>query len=219
MLRRDFLLKPLPALGLLAAIEVAFIAWDRLVGFPGYGFYLGTSLVLGFMLSFVVLRPMGNNLLAAGIAAGGRFQPGDFRASWSVLPVRIETVLRGVYLHGMATGLLIWGFAVGINLLDTWLETGVLRLQDQDGDSAGKYILPFIAAVPTVAGGMICAAVGDKVRGMISLAASIGVLVGHHVCLILKFPVPLHTAVMIVLAALGGIPPLVHLRKRRATPG
>jgi hypothetical protein len=212
-LRRDLWLKPLPIGLLFFALEGGLIALDRIVPFPEFGFYIASTLVLGFFFSFVVLRPMNSNLIATGITGGSRnIKSGDFLNALSVLPLRRESILRGVYLHGLITGTLLWAAVIGTNLLSTWLELGEARLVDFDGDHAGKYLIPYIALVPCIAGGLTCAAKGDALFGFISLGSGIAVFMGHIVCLGCNLPMPLHAGILVLLAVMGGLPPLKHLR-------
>jgi len=215
-LRRDLWLKPVPWIGSLLALQAGLVVLDRCVVLPDYGYYLLSCIVIGFMFSQVVLRPMGSIMIAAKLR---RYSSGsgEFMSAWSTLPVRREAVLRAVYLHGLTLSAFTWMLGAGINMFNTRLERGVWAMMDPDGDSAVKYIVPFAALVPCIAGGLTCAAVGDKVRGFTSLAAGVAVLFGHHIFLVMKLPTQVHTALIISFAIAGGVPQLVHLRKTRAS--
>jgi len=213
-LRRDFWLKPVLPLVVRRGLEPAGLIYDQWFGFPEMGFYLYTCLVMSGVLSLVVLKPMGIPLIEAGgglgLAAGAA---GRQARAHEVLPVRREAVTRGIYLHGLLTGLLIWGTVVGVNLLTTWLNLGELRMVDIDGDSADKYILPYIAVVPCLAGALTSSAMRDLGRVMVCMAAGGGIFLGHTLCLILDATTWLHAGLLVGLALLGGIVPLNYLRR------
>ncbi len=220
-LRRDLWLKPLPLATVIVAVEALLIALNQFVDLTSnHIFYAASSLNIGMGFSFIAFRPMANNLIAVGLSVASASRPSDFRGAWAVLPVRPESVMRGVYLHGLATGFFLWLTALGTNLANTWLKTGVFRFEDFDGDPGGRLLVPLVAAVPCLAGGLTSAAAGDGVRGWICLVSGMGVFVGNMVCLGTKVPWPSHAALLLLLAAAGGIPPLVHLRGRTArAPG
>jgi len=216
-LRRDLWLKPLPLALMIVAIEAVLLAANQLFDLSSHHvFYGASSLNIGMGFSFLALRPMSNNLIAAGLSAASGSRPSDFRAAWAVLPLRPESVMRGVYLHGVVTGLFLWLTVLATNLTNTYLKTGAVRFEDFDGDPGGRLLLPLVAAVPCLAGGLTNAATGDGFRGWISLGAGIGVFVGNVVCLVNKVPWQAHGALLVLLALVGGLPPLVHLRGRTA---
>lgn len=216
-LRRDLWLKPLPLALMIVVVQALLLAANRFFDLSSYHvFYGASSLNIGMGFSFLAFRPMANNLIAAGLSAASSSRPSDFRGAWAVLPVRSESVMRGVYLHGVATGLFLWLTVLATNLTNTWLKTGAARFEDFDGDPGGRLLLPLVAAVPCLAGGLTSAAVGDALRGWICLGAGIGVFVGNVVCLVEKVPWPAHATLLVLLAVAGGIPPLVHLRSRAA---
>jgi|GEM_PF-2285863 len=218
--RRDLWLKPLPLAATIVAIEAVLLAADGIFDLSRYHlFYGASSLNIGMGFSFLAFRPMANNLIAAGLSAASGSRPSDFRAAWAVLPLRSESVMRGVYLHGVVSGLFLWLTVLATNLTNTWIKTGALRLEDFDGDPGGRLLLPLVAAIPCLAGGLTSAAVGDAFRGWLCLGAGIGVFVGNVVCLVNKVPWQAHGALLLALALVGGLPPLVHLRGRTARAG
>ena len=206
-LRRDQWLRPLPAAGLLFAVESALVAADQMIGFPDKGLYWGSCLVFGFLFSYVALRPLGCNLFTPYTESTG------FSAAWNVLPVRREAVIRGVYVHGLVAGVGIFAGIFGVAFVTTWLDTGTAAFVDFHGDPAGEAFYPLIALVPCLAGGLTSAAAGDRLLGFICLAAGTCVLMGHFLLLILEAPAWFHSAVLIALALCGGVPPLRHLGK------
>ncbi|MBU0755714.1 MAG: hypothetical protein KJ645_11285, partial [Planctomycetes bacterium] len=218
-LRRDFWFRPLPLVGIFLLIEAGIVVIDQIITFPDFGFYICSSLVFGFMLSFVVLRPMGVHFFET--ALGGRTgspRSGDWGRAWMVLPVRRESMTRAIYLHSLIAATLLWIGILGVNCLDTCLETGLFALRDTDGDSAFPYLFPYVALVPCVAGAVTCVAVGDMFRAFIAIAAAVAFFIGHIALLILKTPTAVHAGVLIALALVGGGPALRYLRRSKGVP-
>jgi hypothetical protein len=160
----------------------------------------------------VALRPVNSFIIAVGLRGGQGYVPGDFSAAWSVLPVPREKVMRGVYLHGFIMGTLIYVLALGVNILKSWIEFGAPGIYHEEGESAVLFAVPFAALIPCLAGGITAAATGDRTLSFLSLGAGIAVLVGHLACLMADLPGPLHAGLLILLAVVGGTPPLKHLR-------
>jgi len=210
-LRRDFWLQPLRVAALLLSLEVVFLAFGMVIELPEYGLYFATSLVFGLLFSFVVLRPLGCLVFSAG------FEDGGFPAAWTVLPVAKHTVMRGVYLHGLISSIGLWIAIMGINALSTWIDSGQPGITDLDGDPAWRLLGPLAAIAPCLAGGVTAAAAGDGKRGLLSLAAMLTILLGHFACLILDVSLAIELCAVILLAAIGALPPLVHLRGRMET--
>lgn len=216
-LRRDRWLKPLPAVALFLALEALVIAIDQVVVLPEYGFYFMSVFVISFLFSLVALKPFGCNLFAVGIiiASSGSSRTSDFLRAWSILPVRIEAVLRSVYCHGFLIGLGIWVLAVTVEPLSSWLKTGELQFEGFGDNHAGRYILPMITLVPCLPAGLVAAATGDRLRGFLSVGAGIAILVGHHAFLMLGLAPAIHLGLLILFALVGGVPALTHLRAPR----
>lgn len=212
-LRRDMWLGPLPAAAALIGLEAVFLVLNQIVTLPRFGFYILSSLVFGFIFSMVILRPMGSQVIAMGLSSMSNiYDPGDYCAAWSVLPVRREAVTRGIYLHGLISGTAAWLLVLAVNLVNTWLKTGEVFFSDTEGDPAGKFFLPMIALVPCMAGGLTCASVGDRLKGILSLGAAIAVFVIHFGCIMTRAPMTFQISLLAAVAVVGGIPPLVHLR-------
>jgi hypothetical protein len=212
-LLKDQCLKPLPWTLSLLALQAVLVVVDQCVELPRFGFYMGSALVLGFLFSMVALRPVSSLIIAAGFRGGLGYKSGDFMAAWSVLPLPREKVIRGVYLHGLLTGILIYVLALGVSALNTWLETGTWAICHEDGSPAGRFAVPFLALVPCLAGGLTGAAVGNRVSTILGVGAGIAVLVAHLACLVNKAPLSLHFVILIGLAAVGGLPALRHLKR------
>jgi carboxyl-terminal processing protease len=226
--RRDQWAGPLRRWGLMLAgfvvIGVTVVALDYAgvltedSGDLYYGLVFGLSFSL---IGMLVLFPLGVHLFQTD--RGGRdgsMMTGTFCSAWSTLPVRRLTVIRAVYLHGLVAGVVWFLFLGGLLLLAHTLELRSLRML--------RFFLPLLVAVPAVAGVLTCTAVGDKVRGLIAFLAVLLVLPVHiGVETATRWAGLLHgspsvlaidLALLALLGAIGGLPPLVHLRLRSRRP-
>jgi hypothetical protein len=208
-------------LAMLAAVVAVVLALDVRGLAPRYSLLQAAVLVLVFVVT-AALQPFGSKLIALGLSGRFGVRMGDFGRAWSVLPVRREAVLRWVYLHGLVFGAVAWTGAVSIILVRSWARFGVFGLHAADGGALGELVFPFAAAVPCMAGALTAAAVGDRLRTVISGVALLMVFHGHPVLLIAlgatlggdsELAHGLHLAAMLLVALIGGVPPLVHLRR------
>jgi hypothetical protein len=162
------------------------------------------------LLTAVLFYPLGLKLVSAAAPGSGAVWNGYFLLAWSALPVRRETVLRAVYAHGWAAGGLVWLLLC----LYTWLYGG------------GPWLPLFeLAGVVLAAGVLVCAAAGDRWRGTAALASLIVFQLGPMLLATLEYVLsalgaPIHVphrpvlmAGAYFLALVGGLPPLVHLRR------
>lgn len=167
------------------------------------GFFVGFALTLSSQLLF---SPCGTPLLGRQARRGGTpLFGGHFVAAWAALPVRRDVLLRGVYAHG-----LMWGCCLTVLLL-IQPELGRSQLLAAAG----------LAASLSVAGALVSVAIGDRSRGLLSMAATAVSLGALAMPAMLTHAAPAWTTVApIAVAALagaaGGLPPLVHLGLRRA---
>jgi len=79
-----------------------------------------------------------------------------------------------------------------------------------------RYVLPLLAIIPCLAGGLVNAAVGRMALTILSIGAGMGVLMGNILLLSLKAPEGLHAAFMVSAALAGGLPALRYLKANRA---
>jgi len=220
----DFLVRPLPwlAAALVAqgiVLVAGLLVWPgvRLLGEDSPGLvYFGSIVVLSFALSLIALRPMASAQAVAGLFGKPNYREGDFVAAWSVLPVRREWVLRGVYLHALLVSLFIFTLALGVNLLKAVVEHHQWAVLDFEHNPAARLFVPLVAAVPCVAGFVAASAAGRRRKAVLAAAALLAVIHGHLLMLILKVPVPIHAAVLVALALVGGGPVLFDLQRRSA---
>ena len=123
---------------------------------------LGWAHAFLFMAAvFATVYPYGLNLATAG--AGRLLGPteGGFLRAWSTLPVRRSVVLRGVYLHGLVAGSVLWLLALGLSL-------GTTAIVDPGGESR-TLLFPLLVLVPCLAGYMTSAAAGAAYRAFIPI--------------------------------------------------
>jgi len=216
---RDLLWQPLARnrAVVLVAIggQAALLVGEAAGVWPPMIFHVGSSLALGLLLAQVVLRPLGSPMLMASISGLGKHRLGDFAAAWSVLPVPRHTVLRGVYLHGLVGGLVLWALMVGVFYARAWLEMGGVAFSDPDVARTAALLLPAASAAPMLAGLLVSLAAGSR-----RFAAFVGVLlVGYLPLQIVVERLELVAgplAGFALAAALGiaaGLPPMAHLRR------
>lgn len=223
---RDFVLRPLPlALGLLAAQASLMAAGTilfpgvHLAGEDGPGIvYMGGSLLLGVALGYLALRPMRSAQAVAGVFGRPGYRTGDFIGAWSILPVRRESVLRGVYLHGLLSTAAIWAAAVASAVVSSRLEHGPFDAAAFITGSPGTLLLPMAAVIPCMAGLLAAGAAGSKGKATLAAVALIAVFQGHFLLLMLRTPLPLHAAFLAAAAVLGGAPILPDLRRPSMRP-
>jgi len=224
---RDFVLRPLPIALTLLAIQVALVVVDalwfadfHLLEDDGPGvLYAGSSLMFGVALGFVALRPMGSVQAIAGVFGKQGYRTGDFLQAFSVLPVRREVVLRGVYLHGLLATGAIWVVAIATGIVSEGMTAGSYDAAQFFGRSPGFLLVPMVAVVPCIAGMLTAGAAARKGMAMLAGISMIAVFHGHFVLLILKTPLPIHAGFLLLAAALGGVPVLSELRRPRAPAG
>lgn len=219
-LRRDFWARPLPALALLLLSQSILIALEYLGVFPELAFYFCSCLVFGFMFSVVALRPLGfypGQAETEGTSTRAA-QVLSNHAPWNYLPVRREGVIRGIFLHGWITGAFIWTGVIATNLVSSRLNSGEWILRDMDGDHAAKYLMPHVALIPCLAGGLTSMTAGAGFRAMVSVAAAISILGGNVALLIMKAPPVIHYGLIILASLVGCLPALRYLRRPAPAP-
>ena len=226
---RDFCLWPLPLTAALLMYQALLVAADRLVlpevhllgeDSPGL-LYLGSMVALTIGFGFVVLRPLGSNQALAGLVGKTGYRPGDMAGAWAAVPVRRHVLLRGVYLHGLLTTGLLWVAAVSTPVVSLWLERGVLDLGGRQGATIRDLLVPFVAVVPCIAGMLAASAAGSKGKAIVAALMMVLVLQGHPALLMLRVPTAIRAVLLLVAAALGGLPVLPELRvtmPARGTP-
>jgi hypothetical protein len=204
-LLRPMLVRVAPAVALLLG---AFLL-ERFGGVPRVVYLLCLPPAAVLLISFYA-APFGINLFATDRAAGSAsLLGGAYGRAWAGLPVRPDAVARAVYVHGLTSSLLAW-----------LIWTGFTRLADRLA-LRGSLDLPLALAIPCAAGLLLCANVGDYWRGMLSALTIFSFLPAHVFTTIplLKAEwaprdaAALNFGVLLALAVLGGLPPLVHLRR------
>jgi hypothetical protein len=168
----------------------------------------GHALLL--VVAFAVVAPICVAPLGISITHGDVFS-GRYARAWAPLPLRPESVRRTVYVHALLTTTLVW-----LLFLAHSLVVASLGLRGW----GWPWTLPLGLVIPCAAGFLLCGAVGDRRRGFLSAATLATFLPVHLVTLtgvwkdILGLSSgKLDLGVLLALALLGGVPPLVHLRR------
>lgn len=183
----------------------------RLVAFKGFA-GLVAFLQWLFLLALPFF-PFGLPLVRSRTPASSLFG-GSFMRSWGALPVPREAVARAVYAHGLLASGLAWlFFTLQVTLLD-----GPFGLP--------LYELPAVFLMPAI---VVCEAVGDRRRGFLAVAGLAGFQFGVPFALALvpellpalvpSLPGPkgaLLFPIAYVVGLVGALPPLAHLRGRKA---
>jgi hypothetical protein len=150
--------------------------------------------------------------------SGGSLFSGRFLRSWSPLPVPRQRVIRGLYAHGL--------IAAGV----VWLVLCAHVAQQGGARALGGLPLFELPAVLLVAGIVTCEAVGDRGRGLLAIGCLVGFQLVVPAALALANTVVDLSAVGFArsesfwlaeafgLGLLGGLPPLVHLRRGALQP-
>jgi hypothetical protein len=208
-LQRDLLLGPFANNLLLTAGAVVGLVAAAILPAMSKPRSFVAGVVLGISAAFLLL-PLGIPLLGRqGRRGGTPLFGGWFVAAWAALPIRRDVLLRGVYAHG-----LIWGFGVSLFMMTLMLT---------EGDLGDPGLVPPVglAASVSLAGALVCVAVGDRWRGMLSMSATVFALGSLALPAALTDVAPVWTtvapaAVAALAGAVGGLPPLVHLVARAA---
>lgn len=222
------------ALGFLALLGVLILesrgALSRLAerGSLEADFIKGGSLgALIGLLPLPLLYPVGISLLK-GVTGSrpGSLAPGGYAEAWSVLPVPPWKVSRAIYEHAFLGGVILWGLLMAYALLAYTMGVNSHRIV--------LYFLPLVLAVPCGSGLLVALAFGDNLRTGLSLTClllfvplQIGAeyLAGRFPFHLLAVPdgpaARLSVCVILglLLALVGGLPPLTYLRRDRAARG
>jgi hypothetical protein len=158
------------------------------------------------LLTAVLLYPFGLKLVSAAAPGTGALWNGYFLSAWSGLPVPRTTVLRAVYAHGWVAGGLVW------------LLVCLYTVLNRGGPWLPLFELPGVVLAAAV---VLCAAVGDRWRGSLALVSLVLFQLGVPMGLAaadstLSLHLPKGAILMgaaYLLALVGGVPSLVHLRR------
>jgi len=224
-LRRDAWEQPLRQFGpwtaaSLVVLGIAF-ALEHLGRLHVLALLVTAELVLVPLL-VASLRPLGSELVGMALTGKHGGRRGDFLRAVSVLPVRPTAVLRTVWLQALVLVTVVWLSALCLFALHAWLHVGRFALVDSDGHSLVRLLLGFGVVLPCHAGLVLSAAVGDRARMIVSGAAWIAAINGVPVLLFAAerlgqgdrgASLAIQAAGMACIALVGGLPPLVHLRR------
>ncbi len=219
--RRDLVALPLRRYGMFYLLATGLAVALMLAGnLDRLAFLVG--MVLAFLAVFVLPKPLGSNLLGWGLKGRRGVKTGDLYRALSVLPLKRETILRGVYFYTLAAGGAIWFGAVVLIAARVYVRTGEpLWHASQTGD-LDMFLWPSLLLVPAVAGFIVSARAGRRghyypsrlalfaMRDLPMLAlAGLGYVCdkGSHV------PVVVAVVLLVISTLLACIPPLVLLKR------
>lgn len=220
-LRRDMLLGPFrgwwPLLFVLLVADAVAVVLARDGTISSVARYGAASAMWGSVWGAVVFRPFGIPLIGrSGRTAGGGERAGAFLAAWSVRPVRPASVLRMVYAHGLVLGVGLTALGAAHMWMTTALGVGL------EEDFQRRFLLSMLAISPCVSGFLVATAVGSTFLGAVSFVSGIAILPVHLFLMVSRTwrsldlsdesRAALHVAALLVLAAIGGLPPLRYLR-------
>jgi hypothetical protein len=212
-----------PWLALSVVALVVLTGLDRRVALPDLSIFISAEAVI-IILVMAAVKPFGSHLVVAGMAGRYGASFGDFSRAWSALPVRPESVLRRTWTYSVALTLCSWLTGIGLIVARSYLNTGALRLGDGGGGGLGPVVVPLVAIVLTLPGLVVAGAVGHKAHAVVAGVVTLFILHAHVMLLAAlssafprgsSAPLVIDGAVVAVLALVGGLPPLVHLRTPR----
>jgi hypothetical protein len=176
------------------------------------------------LLLIAALRPLDSPLIIAPLAGRWGLRSGDYMRALSQLPVRAEAVLRWAWLHAMTLTLTAWVLAMLLVLIRARIHTGAFALSDAGGASLCPILLPLLGVVPCMPALTLALAVGHRLHTALSGIALLLIFHGHVMVLAVassllprgsQAPLWIDAAFVVVLALVGGLPPLIHLKRRR----
>ncbi len=219
--RRDLVALPMRKYGLLYLLASGFVVALVLAGSLDHLAFL-IGMVLALLAVFVLLKPLGSNLLGWGLKGRRGVRPGDLYRALSVLPLRRETILRGIYLYTLAAAGTIWFGAVVLIAVRVYLRTGKPLWHAAQAGGLNLFLWPSLLLVPAVAGFIVSASAGKRALyytsglalfammdlPMITLAGLGYVCAkGSHV------PAVVALVILAVSTLLAWLPPLTLLRR------
>ena len=166
----------------------------------------GLALVQALALAALPFFPLGLKLVPP---AGHAPFSGYFVQAWSVLPVGRQRVTRAVYFHGLIASATVWL----VGCAQVALRGG--------GPGFPVFELPAVFLAGAI---LLCEAVGDRTRGLLAVACLVGFQMVLPVAFVFldttltagrQFSLdgPTLAVAGYALGLLGGLPPLVHLRR------
>jgi len=210
--RRDAGLGPVRSLWLFGLLVLVFplgIELSMVAGLPRPPMVGALPFFQLLALAALPFFPLGLRLVPP---SGNQPFSGYFLRAWSVLPVRPERVARAVYVHALGSAAVVW--------LVLWAQFALHGVQ-------GLRLQVFEIPVVVLAGAIVlCEAVGDRTRGLLAVACLVGTHAVPTAHLIVGSMLPSvampaepwdlksYTLLAYGFGLLGGLPPLVHLRRR-----
>ncbi len=159
--RRDLVFLPMRRYGLVYLFLLCLGAAIMLLRILSDVAFLA-GVALAFLAVLILLKPLGSNLLGWGLKGRRGVRPGDLYRALSVLPLKRETILRGIYFYTLVSVAAIWVAAASFIALRVYLRTGEpLWRMSQRGD-LNLFLWPSLLLIPAVAGFIVSAAAGNR---------------------------------------------------------
>lgn len=216
-LRIDFLLTPLPFLGVFVAAEAIVVLLRAANVLNGLAVYYLSTLVFSLLFGTVVLRPMSNPQAVAGVFGKAGYAPGDFGRAFAQLPLPRSLLARTVYLHGFISASLVWLGIVFVAAVNTRIALGEwLFFTNSHGELEAEIMVPIVVMIPIAAGFLVECTVGRRSIAMMTGALLLLAPQIIFVMLILRVPHAVQAIVIFIIAAAGGLPALRHCTRRGA---
>ncbi|MCD4748965.1 MAG: hypothetical protein K8R59_06295 [Thermoanaerobaculales bacterium] len=181
-------------------------------------FFAGFEVFLVIILQ-PLLRPFNSNLVAESLVGKHEVSRGDFLRAWSVLPVSPAAVLRRVWLHGAVVGLVLWTVPVAMLIIRHRLLEGLWSVTGGIGNLM-QFVVVGAFFVPMMAGLLVAVALGRRLEIALS---GFSLLLGIHALFFVRIllqelfgrgtpaAVGGTLLVLIILVAVGSLPPLLFL--------
>jgi hypothetical protein len=217
--RRDLWQRPLkkfwPAITAMVVITLGAPPLMNLLGIPEVFYSLTAGTIPGLAI-FLLMFPLGIHLFNGdrGIAGSGCSR-GTFKQAWAHLPLPPYRVLRGIWRHGMVGGLICWAL---------YLTHFVLMMVfSGDWSNLVWFHASLLLAIPAGAGFLVAGAAGDGFRLTLAIAALIAIpaadigftigLKSAGITMTQNQQIFVLFATALAAALIGGLPPLIHLRR------
>ena len=180
------------------------------------------GMVLSFLMVLILLKPLGSNLLAWGLKGRRGVRPGDLYRALSVLPLKRETILRGIYLYTFAAAAAIWLGAFVLIAVRIYMTTGEPLWHATHTGGLNLFLWPSLLLIPAAAGFVVSAADGRRTLYYTSGLALFAMMTLPMMALSSLTPLfgrESQAPVVIAIALLSGatvlawFPPLILLRR------
>jgi len=183
---------------------------------PKFAVFFVSCTGLSLLIFIVGLRPFGSQMIAAHLGGLGKGAPGDYIKAWSVLPIRRESVLRGLYVYTFMVASVAMLLAMGVLFYYGLQRTGEFGLVDHKGRPITWLVLPLLFNIPCLAGLVVASSVGDRrlviLSGIVLFLIPTANAISHVLLKITHQPIWLAACIAMAISLVGSLPPLRYLR-------